>query len=78
MFPNRRDVLRASAQGFGALALQAMMATAAGIGAGTNPLAAKQPHFAGKAKRVIFLFMVGAPGQMDTFDPKPEIGRAHV
>ena len=75
MYPNRRDVLRASAQGFGALALQAMMAKAAGIGAGTNPLAAKQPHFAGKAKRVIFLFMVGAPGQMDTFDPKPALKR---
>ncbi len=69
MYPNRRDVLRASAQGFGALALQAMMAKAAG----TNPLASKQPHFAGKAKRVIFLFMVGAPGQMDTFDPKPAL-----
>ena len=73
MFPNRRDVLRASAQGFGALALQAMMAKAAGVGAATNPLASKQPHFAGKAKRVIFLFMVGAPGQMDTFDPKPAL-----
>ena len=68
LVPNRRDVLRASAQGFGALALQAMMARA-----GTNPLASKQPHFAGKAKRVIFLFMVGAPGQMDTFDPKPAL-----
>ena len=73
MYPNRRDVLRASAQGFGALALQAMMARAAGVGAATNPLASKQPHFAGKAKRVIFLFMVGAPGQMDTFDPKPAL-----
>ena len=73
LVPNRRDVLRASAQGFGALALQAMMARAAGVGAATNPLASKQPHFAGKAKRVIFLFMVGAPGQMDTFDPKPAL-----
>jgi hypothetical protein len=36
-----------------------------------NPLAAKAPHFTGKAKRVIFLFMVGAPSQIDLFDPKP-------
>ncbi len=66
---SRRDVLRASAHGFGALALQGMLAKAAAA----NPLAPKQSHFPGKAKRVIFLFMVGAPGQMDTFDPKPAL-----
>ena len=64
---SRRDVLRGSAHGFGALALQGMLAQAKAV----NPLAPKQPHFAGKAKRVIFLFMVGAPSQIDTFDPKP-------
>ena len=35
--------------------------------------AAKLPHFAPKAKSVIFLFMVGAPSSMDTFDPKPAL-----
>jgi hypothetical protein len=38
-----------------------------------NPLAAKAPHFPAKAKSVIFLFMVGAPSSMDTFDPKPKL-----
>jgi len=38
-----------------------------------NPLAAKLPHFPAKAKSVIFLFMVGAPSHVDTFDPKPAL-----
>jgi hypothetical protein len=40
-----------------------------------NPLAPKRPHFAAKAKRVIHLFMAGAPSQLDLFDPKPELAR---
>src|SRR5437868_6542030 len=36
-----------------------------------NPVAPKPPHFAPRAKRVIFLFMVGGPSQMDLFDLKP-------
>jgi hypothetical protein len=44
--------------------------------AAANPLAPKQPHFAPKAKRVIFLLMSGAVSQMDTFDPKPELVKA--
>ena len=42
-----------------------------------NPLAAKKPHFAPKAKSVIFLFMVGGPRQIDLFDPKPELEKWH-
>src|SRR5436309_1312332 len=38
-----------------------------------NPLAPKPPHFAPKAKSVIFLFMYGGPSQVDTFDYKPEL-----
>ena len=40
---------------------------------GKNPLAAKPPHFAGKAKHVIHLFMAGAPSQLDLFDYKPKL-----
>ena len=40
-----------------------------------NPLSPKTPHFAPKAKRVIHLFMAGAPSQLDLFDPKPELTR---
>jgi hypothetical protein len=36
-----------------------------------NPLAPKPPHFAPKAKSVIFLFMEGGPSHVDLFDPKP-------
>jgi hypothetical protein len=40
-----------------------------------NPLAPKAPHFPGKAKRVIHLFMAGAPSQLDLFDHKPELAK---
>ena len=42
-------------------------------GIGPNPLAPKSPHFAAKAKRVIHLFMAGAPSQLDLFDSKPAL-----
>ena len=38
-----------------------------------NPLAPKPPHFAPKAKSVIFLFMYGGPSHIDTFDYKPSM-----
>ena len=38
-----------------------------------NPLAPKQPHFLPKAKRVIFLFMAGAPSHLELFDHKPAL-----
>ena len=37
------------------------------------PLAVRKPHFAPKAKRVIFLFMSGGPSHVDLFDPKPRL-----
>jgi hypothetical protein len=36
-----------------------------------NPLAPKRPHFAPKAKNVIYLFMAGGPSHMELFDNKP-------
>lgn len=63
--------MRTAAHGFGALALESLLARDTQAAVRVNPLAAKPPHFAPKAKSVIFLFMVGAPSQMDTFDPKP-------
>ena len=68
---NRREFLKDSSCGFGALALGAMMAQAAAI----NPLAPKPPHKAAKAKSVIFLFMAGGPSHMETFDPKPLLNK---
>lgn len=50
---------------------------AADAGAGANPLKPKQPHFAARAKRVIFLCMGGGPSHVDSFDYKPELERDH-
>ena len=68
---NRRDWLRRMGGGFGALGLAGVLASEAKAAATLNPLAPKAPHFAPKAKRVIFLFMNGGPSHVDTFDPKP-------
>ncbi|MEP7364897.1 MAG: DUF1501 domain-containing protein [Acidobacteriota bacterium] len=69
----RRDILRTAAHGFGAIALESLLARE-GFGATKgNPLAAKEPQLPTQVKSVIFLFMVGAPSQIDTFDPKPQL-----
>ncbi|MEO8368183.1 MAG: DUF1501 domain-containing protein [Candidatus Solibacter sp.] len=73
----RRDVLVRAAHGFGSLALATLLEAPAIATDRVNPLAAKPPHFAGKAKSVIFLFMVGGPSQVDTFDPKPALDKYH-
>lgn len=67
----RRDVLARAANGFGAIALASLLDSPVDARERVNPLAPQAPHFAGKAKRVIFLFMVGGPSHIDTFDPKP-------
>src|SRR5438093_11434605 len=56
----------------GTLFRQSGWASPAGL---PNPLAPKQPHFAPKAKRVIFLFMAGAPSHLELFDYKPELAK---
>src|SRR4051812_47937020 len=73
---SRRALLRRSAVGFGSLALASLLADESCAGESPrNPLAAKQPHFPARAKRVIFLFMKGGPSHVDTFDPKPLLKR---
>ena len=69
----RRDVLVRAAHGFGAIALASLLDPPARARERVNALAAKPPHFPPKAKSVIFLFMVGAPSHIDTFDPKPAL-----
>jgi hypothetical protein len=69
---SRRDFLHTASSGLGGIALNWMLANDARADS-KNPLAAKKPHFVPKAKRVIFLFMVGGPSQMDLFDPKPAL-----
>ena len=75
----RRSLLQSTSAGFGWLAFSALhqqWATAAAPPKTINPLAPKPPHFAPKAKRVIFMFMQGGPSHLDTFDWKPELAKA--
>jgi Protein of unknown function (DUF1501) len=69
---SRRAWLGQSACGFGALALAGLTARDAAAGA-DDPLAPKPPHFAAKAKRVIFLFMQGGVSHVDSYDHKPRL-----
>jgi Protein of unknown function (DUF1501) len=72
----RRDFLFQAGGGFGAIALSWLLArdgSADSVRASANPLAAKSGHFPGKAKSIIFMFMVGGPSPIDLFDPKPEL-----
>ncbi len=69
-------MLQRCAGGFGYLALQALLAEDnARAALVANPLAARQPQFPARAKRVVFLFMKGGPSHVDTFDPKPLLQR---
>jgi hypothetical protein len=63
---SRRDFLTSAFGGFGAVALNSLLADDARA---SDPLAPKKPHFEAKAKSVIFLFMAGGPSHIDTFDP---------
>jgi len=84
----RREFLWEAGGGFTGVALASMLAgdgflaNQARAADGTtpfeatgNPLAPQRPHFAPKAKTVIFLFMYGGPSQVDTFDYKPDLYR---
>ncbi len=68
---SRRNFLRNTACGFGAVVLNALLTERAL--AERSPLAPRQPHFRPRAKRVIFLFMAGGPSQHDLFDYKPRL-----
>jgi hypothetical protein len=70
----RRSFFQDCAGGIGMIALsQLMEREGRGAVPARNPLSPKQPHFAAKAKNVIFMFMEGGPSQLDLFDPKPEL-----
>lgn len=76
-FQHRRGFLGASGFSLGSIALAEMISQEATFAAEQNPLAPRQPHFAPRAKHVIYLHMVGAPSQLDLFDPKPELVKRH-
>src|SRR3978361_1806375 len=75
MMFNRREMLRTSANGFGLLALSGLLAetSLAAPEEKNSPGGLPVPHFAPRAKNVIFCFMDGGVSHVDTFDPKPKL-----
>jgi hypothetical protein len=73
----RRWFFQQCGVGLGTLALGQLLRESgyASPAAPLDPLAPKAPHFAPKAKRVIFLFMAGAPSHLELFDYKPQLAR---
>src|ERR1044072_867495 len=76
-FITRRWFFRQCGVGLGSIALGTLMGADKSLGAvsAADPLAPRQPHFKPKAKRVIYLFMGGAPSQLDLFDYKPALAK---
>src|SRR5262245_39137823 len=78
----RREFLWEAGAGFTGLALAGLLSRDGFFAnaqtppaTSANPLAQRLPHFAPKAKSVIFLFMYGGPSHVDTFDYKPTLYR---
>jgi hypothetical protein len=85
---SRRELLARCGMGLGLIGLAGVLADdvgsiwgtaarAGGPSASLGPLAPKRPHFPGKARQVVHLFMNGGPSHVDTFDPKPMLSRFH-
>jgi len=80
---SRRAMLERGSKGFGTLALAALLQqeqaraapTPPSAARGGNPLKVRLPHYAARAKRVIFLFMPGGPSHVDLWDPKPRLAK---
>ncbi|MCB1228659.1 MAG: DUF1501 domain-containing protein [Verrucomicrobiae bacterium] len=75
----RRQLFETCGVGLGKIALASLLANGAsrssafGLSSREDPLAPKTTHFTPKAKRVIYLFMAGAPSQLELFDNKPKL-----
>jgi hypothetical protein len=70
----RRWFLEQCGVGLGSMALGQLLSET-GLAAGVDPMTPRQPHFAPKAKNVIFLFMAGAPSHLEMFDNKPQLAK---
>src|SRR5512142_2232478 len=72
----RRWFFRECGVGLGAIALGELLRQS-GLAAapGNDPLAVRPPHHPAKAKRVVFLFMAGAPSHLELFDYKPQLAK---
>jgi hypothetical protein len=70
----RRHFFQTAGFGLGSIALSSLLGQEQ---VSLNPMAPRKPHFAAKAKNVIYLFMMGAPSQLDLFDEKPKLRQYH-
>jgi hypothetical protein len=70
---SRREFFSLAGMGMGSLMASSLMAEQ--VQTSTDPFALRMPHFPGKAKHVIHLFMNGGPSHVDTFDPKPILAK---
>src|SRR5262245_23170293 len=79
----RRHFLQGCGVGLGKMALAGLLtdslvsraSAAAAVSSPSDPLLVRQPHFPATAKRVIHLFMAGAPSQLELFDYKPQLAK---
>jgi hypothetical protein len=71
----RRWFFRDCGVGLGAIALAQLLHDDGRAAAGGDPLAPRLPHYAPKAKRVVYLFMAGAPSHLELFDYKPQLAK---
>ncbi|MEX2286187.1 MAG: DUF1501 domain-containing protein [Planctomycetaceae bacterium] len=77
----RRRFFSTTASGLGAVALSSLLRSDGVLRAASlttsddaaNPLSPREPHFPGKAKSCIFIFLEGGPSQIDMYDPKPKL-----
>lgn len=67
---NRRQMLGKMCAGFGMVGLAGLLGSKV---CGAEAGSVRGPHFAPRAKRLVFLFMNGGPSHVDTFDPKPAL-----
>ncbi len=69
----RRHFFGRTAAGIGGMALGSLLGDSLLASSSANPLAPKQPHFAARSKRIIYIHMAGSPSQLDLFDYKPKL-----
>jgi hypothetical protein len=78
----RRHFFRQTGFGIGGFALSSLLMeqlsaaeSLSSMSSGPDDAKSRGPHFAPRAKRIIYLFMAGAPSQLDLFDPKPVLAQ---
>jgi hypothetical protein len=71
----RRWFFKQCGVGLGTVALGSLLNDKLLAAPDANPLQQKSPHFAPTARRVIYLFMAGAPSHLDLFDNKPQLAK---